>query len=102
MEPSAQTETDRPPARGVTLLHPLAAAIVTLSACLVGFRGRTSIYRPGEDHYLRLFPFDNRVDARLGVAIVTVAALLVTVFATGKVGRRLRRAVPQRGDILMN
>lgn len=93
MEPSARTETDRPPARGVTLLHPLAAAIVALSACLVGFRGRTSIYRPGEDHYLRLFPFDNRVDARLGVVIVAVAALLVTVFARGKAGRRLRRAL---------
>jgi len=79
--------------RGVALVHPLAAAIVALCACLVAFRGRSSIYRPDEDNLLRLFPFDNRHDARIGVVIVTIAVLLVTVFARGNAGRRLRRAL---------
>lgn len=93
MQPSVATEGDRPRGAPVAFLHPLAAAIVALSACLVGFRGQSSIYRPNEDHYLRLFPFDNRFDARLGVGITFAMALLVTVFARGKVGRRLRRAL---------
>jgi hypothetical protein len=76
----------------VSFTHPLAAAIVVLVACLVGYRPY-AIGVPEHDHALRLFPFASRLDARVGASAVTLAALLVTVFARGRAGRRLRRGL---------
>jgi len=90
--PPAATEPERQPRRAVALLHPLAAVVVALLACQLAFRAG-AIYRPNDDHLLRLFPFDNRFDARVGIGVAAVIAVLVTVFARGKVGRWLRRGL---------
>jgi hypothetical protein len=76
----------------VAFVHPLAAAIVVLCGVLVGWRP-SALAAPQFDPQLRLLPFDNRWDARFGVGLTALAALLVTVFARGTTGRRLRRAL---------
>jgi hypothetical protein len=47
LPPPAPTETDRPPPRAVSLVHPLAAVIVALIACQVAFRGVVAIDTTG-------------------------------------------------------